>query len=73
MLCCKFIANKVTFKLKEGLTINDTLYYYIRIDNTAKNRKLHKFATTNKNFEKINYSRQASSYINDNDNENSLF
>ena len=27
-------------------------YTIIRIDNTAKNRKLHKFATANKNFEK---------------------
>ena len=28
----------------------------------ANNRKLHKFATTNSNFEKINYFRQALSY-----------
>ena len=36
--------------------------YYIRNDDTAKNRKLHKFATTNSNLEKKNF-RYASSYI----------
>ena len=40
--------------------INGTLYY-IRIDNTAKNRKLNKLATTNSNFgEKIKYFIHAS-------------
>ena len=29
----------------------------------ANNRKLHKFATTNRNFEKIDYFRHASSYL----------
>ena len=41
------------------------LYYniIIRIDSTAKNRKLHKFATTNSNFrKKVNYFRHASWY-----------
>ena len=42
--------------------LNDTLYY-IRIDNTTKNHKLHKFATVNNKFGKINYYRHASWYI----------
>ena len=37
--------------------------YYITIDNTAKNCKLQKFATTINNFGKINYFRHASWYI----------
>ena len=49
--CC--VVNKVTFKLEDYL--NDTLYYIHvqgRIDSKVKNRKLHKFATTNNNFRK---------------------
>ena len=37
--------------------------YYIRIDNTTKNRKLHKFAITKSNFgKKIDSFRHASWY-----------
>ena len=32
----------------------------------ANNRKLHKFATTNSNFKKVDYLRHASSYKNKN-------
>ena len=34
----------------------------MRLNNTSKNRKLHKFATTNGNFEKNEYFRHTSSY-----------
>ena len=34
----------------------------------ANNRKLHKFATTNSNFKKVDYLRHASSYKNKNKN-----
>ena len=40
--------------------------YNIRIDNTTKNRKLHKFATTNSNFEKkliISYMHHRITYM----------
>ena len=39
----------------------DTLYYITRTDNT-NNHKLHKFATTKIDFEKVDYFRHASSY-----------
>ena len=34
----------------------------MRLDNTYKNGKLHKFASTNGSFEKIEYFRYISSY-----------
>ena len=42
--------------------IHYTIINLIRTDNIAKNHNLHKFATSNGNFEKKNYFRYASSH-----------